>query len=343
MLTRGVRSIVYISSLVFLILILLQSWWCQTIHSSNRLQIAVKNSNIYSLRKENLLSQSVENKTLPTSIVESVQQFLFFVGYAYSGHGILASMLDSHPNMVIAQEYSLFSKWIKKPKIHSDKNWLFNTLLENSRHNSLLSSRTRHSKKIGDMQDIPGGWQGQYKKHIRVIGDNARGMTTQMYRKNHTLFVHTYWELQRTINIPIHAIHILRNPYDNIATTLLHSIQKKQHVNTTKDKNYQRLKQQIITYFKQVRSVVNMIKKIPLKVIEVHTEDMISDPKNTMRKICSHLHVECTSVYLQICANSIYTSESRSRELVHWTGDNIQAVQDNIQNFSFLKRYDFLN
>lgn len=330
---------------MFLIL-LLQSWWYQTTDNSIRLQIAVK-SNSYSLRKASLLSPhnpAVGSTILPTSVVQNVQQFLFFVGYARSGHDIIASMLDSHPNIVIAHEYSLFSKWIKKPKIHTDKKWLFNMLLENSRQNRLQGLRTKHSMKEGHMRSIPGGWQGQYNKHIRVIGDKAGGMTAQMYGKNHTMFEHIYRKLQRTLNIPIHVIHTIRNPYDNIATLLLYNTRKKRSVNNSiKIENDLGLEAQIINYFKQVQSVANMIKKIPLKVIEVHSEDMISDPKNSMRRICSHLHVECSSVYLQLCANSVYTSASRSRDLVHWTDDSIKLVQDHIQNFNFLKRYDFLN
>lgn len=345
MLNRGVRLIVYGSSLVFLILLLFQSCWYQTNYSNINLEIALK-SNTYSPRKVNLLNspdQSTISTTLTTSVVKNVQRFLFFVGYARSGHSIMASMLDAHPNIVIAHEYSLFSKWNKRPQLHSDKKWLFNTLLRNSRHNSLQGLRTRHSKKKGYTLAIPGGWQGQFNQCIHVIGDKAGGMTAQVYRKNHTLFVHTYRELQRTLNIPIHVIHIIRNPYDNIATMLLYSNHKKQNVSTTnKYDNHLGLKEVIVSYFKQVRSVMNMIKNIPLKVIEIHSEDLISDPKNTVRRICNFLHVECSSAYLQICANSIYTSESRSRDLVHWTNENVQLVEDNIQNFSSLKRYTFL-
>lgn len=342
MLNRGVRLIVYISSLVFLIL-LLRSWDYQTTYDSTVLQIAVK-SNTYSLRKANLLSspmnQSTGSTTLPSSVVKNVQRFLFFVGYARSGHSIMASMLDAHPNIVIAHEYSLFSNWNKDPQLHSDKKWLFNTLLQNSRHNSLQGLRTKRSKKKGYTLAIPGGWQGQYNKHIDVIGDKAGGMTAQMYRKNCTSFVHTYRDMQQTLDIPIHVIHIIRNPFDNIATMLLYNTHKIRSVNTVKKyENNIGLREQIMSYFKQVRSVVNMIKKVPLNVIEIHGEDLISDPKNTVRRVCSFLHVKCTSAYLQLCANTIYTSESRSRDLVHWTDETIQLVQDSMQNFSFLKRY----
>ena len=68
------------------------------------------------------------SETLPKSVINHVNHFLFFVRYARSGHSIIASMLDAHPNVVIAHEYALFVKWEHEPAQHSSRTWLFNTL-----------------------------------------------------------------------------------------------------------------------------------------------------------------------------------------------------------------------
>ena len=65
------------------------------------------------------------SETLPKSVINHVNCFLFFVGYARSGHSIIASMLDAHPNVAIAHEYALFVKWEHEPAQHSNKTWLF--------------------------------------------------------------------------------------------------------------------------------------------------------------------------------------------------------------------------
>ena len=48
------------------------------------------------------------SETRPRSVINHVNCFLFFVGYARSGHSIIASMLDTHPNVVIPNEYAQF-------------------------------------------------------------------------------------------------------------------------------------------------------------------------------------------------------------------------------------------
>ena len=331
--------VIYILSLVFLFF-LFKLWWHQSSNSSLHLQTALSENSI--AQKDARLKDS-DDDSLPTSVVQNVQRFLFFVGYARSGHSILGSLLDSHPHMVVAHEYDLFSKWIKNPKSHFDKKWLFNSLLDNSRNNSLQGLRTMKARKKGYTLAIPGGWQGQYNKNIIVIGDKAGGLTAQFFRKNNTLFEQVYQELQKTLDIPVHVLHVIRNPFDNIATMLLYNTHQKQSVNTTsKYKDDFAVREQVKHYFKQVKSVLTMINKVfPLRVIEIHHEDMIFEPKYTMWNICSHLHVECSADYLQLCANSIYTSNSRSRDLIHWSDDNIKLVQDKIQDFTFLTRYTF--
>ena len=254
----------------------------------------------------------------------------------------MANLLDAHPHIVISHEYSVFSKWVKEPQHHADKAWLFNALLMNSWMHRMKGLRTKGSKNKGYTLSISGGWQGKYKRHIDIFGDKAGGMTTQLYRKHQSLFINTYQEMKKNLKIPINVIHVIRNPYDNIATMFLHNAIPKANSSTT-DKYYNNtgLREYILNYFKQVQTVTNMIKNIPLNVIRVHVEDLISNPKYTMRSICSFLHVECTSSYLQLCANSLYSSEFHSRELVHWTRDNIELVHKSIKAFGFLQRYTF--
>lgn len=194
---------------------------------------------------------------LPVSVINAVDRFLFFVGYARSGHSIVASMLDAHPNVVIAHEYAMFTQWQKNSLLHCNKTWLFNTLYNNSHFSACGGLRTEHAKKKGYSLDIPGWWQGKYDGSISVIGDKSGGMTAQVFRLSHQNFVSLYHQLQSTVQIPVHAIHVVRNPYDNIATMLLYNVHKKKQVNETrKYLDYEGLEHQIISYFNQVRTHV---------------------------------------------------------------------------------------
>lgn len=132
---------------------------------------------------------------------------------------VVTSMLDAHPNVVIAHEYSLFSKWLEAPMLHSNKTWLFNTLYDNSQY--VQGLRTNNAMRKGYSPDW---WQGKYDKHVHVIGDKAGSMTAQAYRRDSSMFNFTYQQLKKTLNgVPISVIHVLRNPYDNIASMLLYN------------------------------------------------------------------------------------------------------------------------
>lgn len=282
---------------------------------------------------------------LPSNVVKAVDRFVFFVGYARSGHSIVASMLDAHPNVVIAHEYALFTKWSKNPSIYNtNKTTLFNILYNSSRYSAHLGLRQseRHVKKKGYSLEIPGWFQGAYQGGISVIGDKAGGMTAQVYRINKQRFLTVYQQIQQTTKLPVHAIHVVRNPYDNIATMLIYNEHVRKTVNeTNKYNNVDSLRRQINAYFRQVSSVVDMIETVGLNDITIHHSDFISNPKGTMRHLCQKLHITCSERYLHMVAEHTFNSESHSRHLVEWTPELLELVKENIAKYPLLKRYKF--
>ena len=282
--------------------------------------------------------------SLQNYVIRDVRRFIFFVGYARSGHSILASLLDAHPNVVISHEYSLFSQMDKDPVNHNDKSWLFSTLFESSQAstNSEGGLRKLTANKKGYSLAVPGWWQGKYDGFIDIIGDKSGGLTAQVYRKSREKFKTLYQQLRNTVQIPIKVFHVVRNPYDNIATMLLYNTHQKRQVNEThKYDDVDGLRGQIKSYFNQVGSVVHMISDVPLSAIEVHNADMIANPKGVMRNICTKLQIECSDDYLHMCASTVYVSESKSRHLVKWTPELIDMVANNIKNYKHLQRYSF--
>ena len=51
---------------------------------------------------------------LPASVIDAVQHFVFFIGYARSSHSIIGSLLDAHPNVVIAKQ----THWSFDARLH---------------------------------------------------------------------------------------------------------------------------------------------------------------------------------------------------------------------------------
>ena len=113
--------------------------------------------------------QEVED-TLPQEVMDGIEKFAFFIGYARSGHSIVGSFIDAHPNMVIAYEYQLFRKLTKLGT--GDREVLYNKLYSTS-HQNAISGWTSGQDTVKNYSlhvDYP--WQGRYDKHISVIGDN---------------------------------------------------------------------------------------------------------------------------------------------------------------------------
>ena len=261
MLRRDVRLLVFLTAFVLIIILLFQLQIQSSDYQmgiSDGFEDLSQGRNLKSFRESQIegyrtLQNGYKFDPLPISVINTVDRFLFFIGYARSGHSIVASMLDAHPNIVIAHEYALFTQWQKEPQLHSNRTWLFNAIYNNSRYNTYSGLRTEQAQKKGYTLNIPGWWQGRYDGTISVIGDKSGGMTAQVFRMNHRRFVALYAELQGAVQVPIHVVHVVRNPYDNIATMLLYNTHQKANANEThKYEDYEGLEGQIVAYFNQV-------------------------------------------------------------------------------------------
>ena len=334
MLRKDIRLVVFVSCFVLLLVLVYQS---NFMHSSqNGINSMVDFTSVdqerLHLKQKQGETDQYDRGSLPGNVIRGVKRFLFFVGYTGIGHSLVASMLDAHPHVVISHEYSLFDKWQMQPNEHNDKRWLFNTLYSESRfptsHSTVVNGSTMNLV-------IPGSWQGRYETFLSIIGDNSGWSTVEVFKRDKQKFVDVYNQLKTTVQIPIDVIHVIRNPYDNIATMLSHER------NTTYDGDKESTEAQIISFFEQVKSVVEMTSTVHLSIIEVHTIDMITKPKITMRTLCDRLKISCSEQLLQMCTHKIFSSEPKSRLLIKWTPHLIELVAQNIQKYDHLRRYSF--
>ena len=92
-------------------------------------------------------------------------------------------------------------------------------------------------------------------------------------------------------------------------------------------------------------AVANIIGLVgPTRVIELHNADLVNDPKAAMGKFCSSLEVPCAPDYLQACANKVFKSVSRTRDMLLWSSKMKAKVEEEvIQTYPFFRRYSFEN
>ena len=118
-----------------------------------------QNTDISTTKQENLTRQ----QHLAESDIDGVQLFLMFIGWPRSCHSIIGSMLDAHPNMVVAHEYFLFDQLAKNQELVTDRNRLFDALFRNT-YKSLQQKGWRASSRDEKGYDlnINGSWQGRF-------------------------------------------------------------------------------------------------------------------------------------------------------------------------------------
>ena len=194
----------------------------------------VRNSSVN--QKTNLVSTHKRTKfrPLPASVINGIKTFVFFIGMERSGHSIVGTMLDSHPHIVIANELGVFGKVLDHRKV--DRSFLFNEIWRTS---YATANKDLHSTVKGYSLAFDGLYQGSYLSYINVIGDKHGANTVRTFLANPKLIESELNQLQTLANLTIKVFHVIRNPYDNIATMAMynHFNQKPSEVAKAKNSN----------------------------------------------------------------------------------------------------------
>ena len=247
-----------------------------------------------------------------------LKTFCMFLGYARSGTSLLGSLLDAHPHIVIAHELDVL--WYVQARFH--RHQIFHLLLENS-----AAHAQRGRQATGYHYMVQDQWQGEYT-NLYVIGDKKAGKSSLWLRKRPALL----GKLRKTIGLPVRVFHVVRNPYDNIATKYCKQLRRGP---TT-------LHDVIEQHFAQCQTVSAIQRELDTnELLEIRHEAVIADPGQWIRKMCEFLEVECPVDYVNRCAHVVYRTPHKSRNDVHWTLENIEVVRTKMEPFRFLDGYCF--
>ena len=248
---------------------------------------------------------------------KSVEKYCMFIGYTRSGHSLIGSLLDAHPNIIISHELNalrLFEKGISKRKIYY-------LILQNSRRQSAAVRQ-----ETGYSYQVPNQWQGKFKT-LKVIGDKRGSGSNRIIRDNPDILK----VLENKIDVPIKFIHVIRNPYDNISTIAYRTHRKGD-----------KLEYGINLYFKNCEAVQFLKTKVSKNdIYDVRHESLIDDPRTVLKELCAFLEVEAPQDYLEDCAGIIFKSPKKTRFNSHWSNELIELVKNKIGKFEFLREYSY--
>ena len=282
--------------------------------------------------------------------IEKVKTFVIFAAIGRSGHSIVGSLMDAHPDMIIAHEYNILKHIREQLNGYNNPLALFNSIYTNSYRSAVRGWRSKKKVQKGYTLSMShNSWQGGVRS-LRVIGDKSGTLTLVEFKSDPTKCQYLVRELERSLGIPVKAIHVVRNPYDNIATKFLYDSMKAKNKifkiprTPSEIANFPKptiTNEYIEMFFEHVSTLHRMISDCHLPVLDVHLSDLINQPMSVMRDICDFVSVEYSVDYLEACVGKVFQSLSKTRSLVKWSQEQIDNVTQNTSRFLEFSRYSY--
>ena len=240
--------------------------------------------------------------------------FCAFIGYPRSGHSLLGSLLDAHPEIVIAHELDVLRLIAAGWPRHA----IYSRILN---HDASFTKSGRQW--YGYDYRVPGQWQGRISE-LRVIGDKKGGMTTEQLRARPELLE----RLRQMPGVPVRLVHVVRSPYDNITTMARRSGQT--------------LERAAARYFDLCATVARVKEEVAEDdVLDVRHEALITDPRAHLGRACRFLGVDASDDYLDDCAAAMFSAPRQTRADMAWDPGLVDRVTAEAARYEFLKGYTY--
>lgn len=248
---------------------------------------------------------------------KNVETYFMFFGNQRSGHSLIASLIDAHPNIVLAHELNAYKLWIMGFKRFQ----VYYLILKNA---AAYGKRGRGES--GYNYIVPNAHQGKFT-NILAIGDKDGRRDTRILKR----FPNSFLPTVRS-NKKVKMINVVRNPFDNITTICM------------RERKSEITKENIDNYFEMAKSVDSISALVNKEdFLLIYQEDLISSPKEFMKKICLFLAVEPVEDYLDKCVSIVYESPNKSRHKLVWSEEFKQYTQQCINEIPYLSKYNFEN
>lgn len=248
------------------------------------------------------------------NLFKDLETYCMFIGYPRSGHSLIGSLLDAHPNIVISHELDALGFL----ETGFGKNQICSLILQNDQN------FTQNGREWTDYNyAVPNQYQGRFET-IRVIGDKKGRVSTERLNRNPSLLKKLRLELQ----VNIKMVHVIRNPYDNIST-----IYKRSNIT---------LSDAVERYFSLCEGVLNIKNMVnEVDIVDIKHEKFVETPQEETKKLVQFLGLGCTNEYVMECASVVKKTPHRSRHDINWTDELIQLVKLKSERIDFLQDYQF--
>lgn len=251
----------------------------------------------------------------PRPEFSNLDRYCFFVGAPRNGHSLVGALLDAHPQALIAHELGA-PKYLAA---HFGRRQVLALLAANSRRSAANGRPHIHYSHA-----VPGQWQGRFRE-LRVMGDkHGEGFLLSVQARP--------WLTRALVERfdPAFFIHVVRNPYDAIASVAGSS---KRGQSPAAAVAY------FETLYATLEGVQGQIEADRLHLLRF--EALLADPREALISTCNYLGLDAPSDYLDACAAIVLPEPEDHRGLVNWPGELRRRVDDMIDRHDFLQGYRF--
>jgi hypothetical protein len=259
--------------------------------------------------------------------VDKLKYFVMFAGYPRSGHTLVASILNAHPNVVISNQLFIL-KDIEK----FTKQSLFDHI------------------KLGAREGI---WKSEVKikpvtkSEISVVGDKTGHRTMEFLGGYKTLLPFfkemkvdppkELSKLKEIVGVPVKWIHVVRNPYDNLATWVKKNHESRERQNKTSD-----MVNEFNEVFEKYRHLNEKIAELKQteNVLSINHERVIRFIDRSLDSLCEFLDIEKYPEWRKRVINSLWKEPRETRSNIKWDQNKIAKVEELVQKYEWLNGYD---
>ncbi|MEM7490751.1 MAG: sulfotransferase [Pseudomonadota bacterium] len=275
--------------------------------------------------------------------LSGVDTMVNFVGYPRSGHSLVGSILDGHPEAVLSHELDAMGLLLKGvPAAHLP------ALMAWQSEQFTAAGRWWN----GFRYDIGTGHHGMAGRP-RVVGDKKGDWAARWFAMDPSLAD----RLDRESPLRTAWILVTRHPLDNVATMSLR-----------KNGAYDRLRiahsgtggfgaalaaaQQAGDIAREARAdmvadwqamtaaVAGMKARVPAdRWFELVYEDFVADPTAECARLAAFLGLNAPADWLSAAAASVRPSSRRSRDAVAWPPDLAATIAETVARTDFLRAY----
>lgn len=261
--------------------------------------------------------------------LEQVERFCFFLGYPRSGHSLVGSLLNAHPEILIAHELDA-AGYVEH---HFRRSQVFGLLIE---RDQVFASMGRQW--MGYDYVVPNQFQGRWTR-LRVIGDKRARTATFRLAQDPGLLD----RMRRVVRVPIRVVHVTRNPYDNVVTMARRTAAARHRgAPAGAPRAAADLSDAIDRYGQLCGWVAGLRPRFgPDELHEVAYEDFVGKTEESLRGLCSFLGVGAGDGFLADCGGVVWPQTQRRRDTVEWSATDRRRMDELIGSHPFLAGYSW--